>query len=269
MQEGRTKQPDRETMVEARDLSVKLGGCPVLEGVTMKVPERSFTGLIGPNGGGKTTLLRTLLGLIRPDRGEVWIQGKRLGMGEGRSWLMGYVPQQVRIDRRFPISVLDTVIMGRYGKIGLGRRPKRDDRERAMASLEQVGMAHTAGQQIGSISGGEQQRVFIARALSAEPRILILDEPVAAVDVVAQDSFYKLLRRLQETYALTVIMATHDIGVVPIYCDAVACLNRRLHLHGRPEKILKSEVFRKLYGTEVEAVMHGRIPHRMIGGHRD
>jgi zinc transport system ATP-binding protein len=260
---------DQEIMVEVRDLNVELGGCSVLEEVNLKIPACSFTGLIGPNGGGKTTLLRVILGLIRPDRGEIRIQGRLLGTGESRSWVMGYVPQQVHIDRHFPVSVLDTVIMGRYGKIGLGRRPKRQDRELARASLEQVGMAHVAGQQIGSLSGGEQQRVFIARALCAEPKVLILDEPVAAVDVAAQDTFYKLLRRLQETYALTVIMATHDIGVVPIYCDAVACLNRRLHLHGKPQEILRNEVFKKLYGTEVEAVMHGKIPHRMIGGHRD
>ena len=260
---------DRQVMVETRNLDVEINGYPVLQGVNLKVEEQSFTGLIGPNGGGKTTLLRAILGLIRPDRGEVLIQGVPLGTGESRSWIMGYVPQQINIDRRFPVSVLDTVIMGRYGKIGIGRRPKKYDRDMAMACLDKVGMIHLSGQQIGSLSGGEKQRVFMARSLCAEHRVLILDEPVAAVDLAAQDSFYRLLQQLRKEYALTVIMTTHDIGVVPIHCDAVACLNRTLHLHGRPEDILKSEVFKKLYGTEVEAVMHGRIPHRMIGGHRD
>lgn len=262
-------QEETEIIVETRDLDVKINGCLVLQGVNLRVAGQSFLGLIGPNGGGKTTLLRAMLGLIDPDRGEVWIQGKRLGTGDSRYWVMGYVPQQISIDRGFPISVLDTVIMGRYGRIGVGRRPGKRDREIALSSLEKVGMVHLAGQQIGSLSGGEQQRVFIARALSGEPQILILDEPVAAVDVAAQDSFYRLLRDLRQEYKLTIIMATHDIGVVPIYCDAVACLNHTLHLHGRPEEILRSDVFKKLYGTEVEAVMHGKIPHRMIGGHHD
>ena len=222
-----------EFMVELRGIDVRLNGSLVLQDVHLQVPEQSFTGLIGPNGGGKTTLLRTVLGLIQPDKGEVRICGKRLGAGESRHWIMGYVPQQAGIDRGFPVSVLDTVIMGRFGKIGLGRRPGKEDRAIALSSLEKVGMAHLAGKQIGHLSGGEQQRVFIARALCAEPKILILDEPVAAVDVAAQDSFYRLLRQLRDNFSLTVIMATHDIGVVPIYCDSVACLNRTLHLHGK------------------------------------
>jgi zinc transport system ATP-binding protein len=269
MMSNREKGQDRQVMVEALNIHVSLNGCLVLEEVNLQVLERSFTGLIGPNGGGKTTLLRTILGLIQPDKGEIKIQGKRLGTGDSRFWAMGYVPQQIGVNRDFPISVLDTVVMGRFGKIGLGKRPKKQDRELAMACLEKVGMAHVSGQQIGNLSGGEKQRVFIARALCAEPMILILDEPMAAVDVAAQDSFYRLLRQLQEELSLTVIMATHDVGVIPIYCDSVACLNRKLHLHGKPEKILKSEVFKKLYGTEVEAVMHGKIPHRMMKGHHD
>lgn len=257
-----------QIILETKDVDVKLNGCLVLKGITLRIPENSFTGVIGPNGGGKTTLLRTLLGLTIPEGGEIRVQGKLLGTGARRSWVMGYVPQQVRIDRNFPISVFDTVIMGRYGKIGLGHRPRKADRDRALVCLDEVGMAHTAKRRIGDLSGGEQQRVFVARALVSEPKILILDEPMAAVDVAAQDSFYRLLHDLQKEYSLTVIMATHDVGVVPIHCDAIACLNRTLHLHGKPGEILRHDVFRKLYGTEVEAVMHGKIPHRMIGGHR-
>ncbi len=257
----------RKIVVETRDLNVSISGCDVLKDINLRILENSFTGLIGPNGGGKTTLLRTLLGLIPPDRGEVRIEGKLLGTGRRRTWIMGYVPQQIRVDRRFPLSVLDAVVMGRYGRIGLGRRAGRTDREIALDCLDRVGLAHLARVRIGDLSGGEQQRVFIARALSASPKVLILDEPTAAVDVAAQDSFYRLLQELRQAYSLTVVMATHDIGIVPIYCDAIACLNRTLHLHGRPEEILKNEVFKKLYGTEVEVVMHGKIPHRMIGGH--
>ncbi len=259
--------PERKIIIETRDLDVRINASPVLTGVNLKVLEQSFTGLIGPNGGGKTTLLRAILGLVQPDRGEILVQGKRLGTGKRRSWIIGYVPQHFGIDSRFPLSVLDTVVMGRFGKIGLGRRPKKRDRDMAMSYLEKVGIDRMAKKQIGELSGGEKQRVFIARALCSEPKALLLDEPMAAVDVAAQDAFYRLLHDLREEYALTIIMATHDIGVVPIFCDTVACLNRTLHLHGKPEEILKNEVFKKLYGTEVEAVMHGKIPHRMIGGH--
>jgi len=258
----------REYVIETRNLDVTIDGCPVLEGIDLRIPEGSFTGLIGPNGGGKTTLLRALLGLVTPDRGEIRIRGKSRGTGESRSWIMGYVPQKIKVQGRFPVTVLDTVLMGRYGRSGLGRLPKKQDRKIARECLERVGLGHLASQQIGKLSGGEQQRVFIARALSSEPEILILDEPTAAVDLVAQDNFYRLLQQLKEEYSLTVMMATHDIGVVPIYCDAIACLNRTLHLHGKPEEILRNDVFKKLYGSEVEAVMHGKIPHRMIGGHR-
>ncbi len=258
----------RKVVVETRHLNVSIRGCPVLQDINLTLLENSFTGLIGPNGGGKTTLLRTLLGLIQPDSGEVRIEGRLLGSGRKHDWVMGYVPQQIRVDRRFPLSVLDAVVMGRYGTIGLGHRAGRRDREIALDSLDRVGLAHLARVRIGDLSGGEQQRVFIARALSASPKVLILDEPMAAVDVAAQDSFYRLIKKLQQTYSLTVVMATHDIGVVPIYCDAIACLNRALHLHGRPEEILKNDVFRKLYGSEVEVVMHGKVPHRMIGGHQ-
>jgi zinc transport system ATP-binding protein len=258
---------ERKIIIETRDLDVRINASPILSGINLKVREQSFTGLIGPNGGGKTTLLRAILGLIQPDRGEIIVQGKRLGKGKRRSWIIGYVPQHFGIDNRFPISVLDTVVMGRFGKMGLGRRPKKRDREMAMSFLEKVGMDQRAKIQIGDLSGGERQRVFIARALCSEPKALLLDEPMAAVDVAAQDAFYRLLDDLREEYALTIIMATHDIGVVPIFCDTVACLNRTLHLHGKPEEILNNKVFKKLYGTEVEAVMHGKIPHRMIGGH--
>jgi len=258
---------ERKVVVETRHLHVAINGCAVLKDVNLRLLENSFTGLIGPNGGGKTTLLRTLLGLIRPESGEVLVEGQRLGTGRKGAWVMGYVPQQIRIDRRFPLSVLDAVVMGRYGTIGLGRRAGRRDREIALDCLDRVGLVHLARVRIGDLSGGEQQRVFIARALSASPKVLILDEPMAAVDVAAQDGFYRLIKKLQQSYSLTVVMATHDIGVVPIYCDAIACLNRTLHLHGRPEEILKNEVFKKLYGSEVEVVMHGKLPHRMIGGH--
>ncbi|MBM4285735.1 MAG: ATP-binding cassette domain-containing protein, partial [Deltaproteobacteria bacterium] len=178
-----------------------------------------------------------------------------------------YLPQRPLTNPRFPITVLDAVLMGRYGQIGLGRRPAPADRRVAQENLERVGIAHLADRPIGDLSGGEQQRVFIARALSVEPRLLILDEPTVSLDACAQDDLYDLVQRVREDLGLTVLMVSHDIGAVATHVDDIVCLNRRVHLHQAPP--IGRLALENTFGCSVEYLFHGQIPHRVVRVHDD
>jgi zinc transport system ATP-binding protein len=158
--------------------------------------------------------------------------------------------------------------MGRYGTLGLGRRPRGEDRRAALEALELVGIRDLAGKLIGELSGGQRQRAFVARALAAKPKLLLLDEPTTGVDPAASESFYELLRKIQET-GVTVLMVTHDVGVVSRYVDKVACINRRLVVHGRPEEVVTSEALAEMYGCAALFFHHGRIPHMVVRPHAD
>lgn len=255
-------------VVELVDVWVELGGHTVLEAITMRVEEGEFVSVVGPNGAGKTTLLKVILGLVAPQRGEVRVFGRPprdLGRDRAR---IGYVPQVEEIDLRFPLRVIDVVLMGRYGILGLGRRPRREDRRAALEALELVGIRELAGKLIGELSGGQRQRAFLARALAAKPKLLLLDEPTTGVDPAASESFYELLRKIQEK-DVTVLMVTHDVGVVSRYVDKVACINRRLVVHGRPEEVVTSEALAEMYGCAALFFHHGRIPHMVVRPHTD
>jgi zinc transport system ATP-binding protein len=251
-----------------RDLSVKLDNTLALEHIDLRVTEGTFLGLIGPNGGGKTTLLKCILGLLKPDSGTVLVMGEPAGHPRTRG-LLGYVPQEPVTDFGFPVSIYDVVMMGRYPRLGPFRRATSEDHEAVRKALNQVGVAELANRAIGALSGGQRQRAFIARALSSEPRILLLDEPMAGVDAKAQNQFYRLLGKLREELSLTVVLVSHDIGVIPYYTEEIACVNQTLHLHGKPDEVLTSESLRQAYGCEVELLVHGKIPHRVVEEHSD
>jgi zinc transport system ATP-binding protein len=214
-----------------QDVWVKRSGKDVLRAIDFSVPPGSVFGLIGPNGGGKTTLLKVALNLLEPARGEVLIFGKPWAQHPAPGPSIGYTPQHHHHLPQFPVSVLQVVQMGRYGKVGLCRSLSREDKRVVERCLELVGMGPVARRPIDELSGGQKQRVFIARALAADPQLLILDEPTAGVDTAARDQFYELIRDLQQRLALTVILATHDIGMVLKYCHLVACLNETLAVH--------------------------------------
>ena len=233
---------------------------PVLEEVSLQVERGDFLGVIGPNGGGKTTLLRVILGLVKPDRGEVRVLGKP---PEKSRVDIGYVPQQNLFDREFPISVQDVVLMGRYGKAGLLRRYSETDRSKALSTLETVGMLNQKSRQIGTLSGGEQQRVFIARALVSEPKLLLLDEPTASIDPTMQTDFYELLEKLSQRMA--VIMVSHDVGAISIFVEKIACLNRQLFYHGSKE--IEPEILEATYKCPIQLIAHGDVPHRVLKEH--
>lgn len=234
----------RETAVLTfRDVWVRRGGEWVLREIDFAVPAGIVFGLIGPNGGGKTTLLKVALNLLHPSAGEVYVFGKRWEEYLTPGPSIGYTPQHHMHLPQFPVSVRQVVCMGRYGKAGLGRPLKRGDKAVVERCLEMVGMEAFAKRPIDTLSGGQKQRVFIARALAAEPQLLILDEPTAGVDSAARSQFYELLQDLQRRLALTVILATHDIGMVLKYCDLVGCLNETLTVHDTENR---QEILRQL-----------------------
>lgn len=252
-------------MVEAREV-ISLRGVwaryehePVLEDITLSVKERDFIGLIGPNGGGKSTLIKLLLGLLTPSSGEIRIMGG--SVREGRRHV-GHVPQLVQLDHDFPISVWDVVRMGRLGKRGLLRRYTREDDAAVKKALQQTGMLEFRHRPIGELSGGQRQRVYVARALAAEPRILLLDEPTANIDTQTSASIYELLRQLNREQ--TILLITHDIGAISTYVKTVGCLNRRLHYHNDLQ--LSPEMIRAAYQCPVDLIAHG-VPHRVLGEH--
>jgi zinc transport system ATP-binding protein len=248
------------TVINIEDIWVYYDGVPILEGVSLSVAPGDFLGIIGPNGGGKTTLLKVILGLVSPSRGRITV----LGQPPERSHrYVGYIPQYNLFDRDFPINVRDTVLMGCNGKRGLLRRYSREDREQALEALKTVGMLPYQNHQIGKLSGGEQQRVFIARSLVSRPKLLLLDEPTASVDPAMQTDFYELLERLKKN--MTIIMVSHDISAVSIYVDKIACLNRQLYYHGSKE--IEPEVLEATYKCPVQMIAHGTIPHRVLKEH--
>lgn len=248
-----------EVIVELRNVSFSYGPMHVLEDITMTIRRNDFLAIIGPNGGGKTTALRLILGLERPDTGTVTVFGKP--PAEGRR-AIGYIPQLFQFDFDFPVTVLDVVLMGRLVRRGLLKRYTRADIAVATEALERVGMREHADRRIGDLSGGERQRVLIARALATQPRLLLLDEPVSSIDTKWQNSFYSLLRELNRE--MTIVLVTHDIGVLSAYIEQVACLNRRLHYHGSTQEGIRH--LADTYECPIELIAHG-VPHRVLEDH--
>jgi zinc transport system ATP-binding protein len=241
--------------IELRGVSVKLGNQLVLDDVNMQVPFGDYIALIGPNGGGKTTLLRVILGLIRPDRGEVVVFGTSPEGARGR---VSYVPQYARFDLGFPIRVLDVVRAGQLGS----KLPRSVAIAKAEKILEQLEIADLATAAIGALSGGQLQRVLIARALAVEPQLLILDEPTASLDVQSADAFYELLRTLSER--MTVLLTSHDVTGISTRVNSIACLSRRLFFH--PSGEVTSEMLAEVYGCDLDLLAHG-VPHRVLRQH--
>jgi zinc transport system ATP-binding protein len=239
-------------LVEVRDLEVSIDGHRVLWDINFTLTAGSFLGVIGPNGAGKTTLLRVLLGLITPSHGMVKVFGRspaELGRGAHQ---IGYVPQRPDFDPRFPVSVQDVVMMGRACCLGLFRFPRRADWRTVQASIRQVGLAGQESRRIGELSGGEQQRAFLARALCSQTRLLLLDEATTGLDLPAQHELYALLQRLRRELGLTVIAISHDLLELGAHADELMCINGTTHIHGHPQTVLYSHQLREAYRCEFD-----------------
>lgn len=225
---------------------------PVLADVEITVPPRDLAAIVGPNGGGKTTLLKLMLGLLRPDCGEIRVFGQSPGSVTRR---MGYVPQGFSYDRRLPITALDVVLMGRLGverAVGPWGRTGRDHAREALATVD---AAELADRRFVDASAGQQQRVLIARALATEPDMLMLDEPTASLDVAAEREIYSLLQELNDR--MTIILVTHDLGFVSNVVKSVLCVNRYVKRHPTTEMgEITGEVLEEMYGSDLRLVRH-------------
>ncbi len=220
---------------------------PVLDNVTLHVEAGCNLGIVGPNGGGKTTLLKIVLGLLDGYRGRVSVMGVEPREVCRRGDLVGYVPQRHDVEMRFPVSVRQVVRMGLVGKTGLLRRHAADDRAYVEHLMAQLEVADLADRPIGDLSGGQQQRTFIARALAARPKVLLMDEPTVGVDVSGQQRFAELIHHLHASLGLTVVVVSHDLRTVAAGCGRVAVLNRSIHYHDSTDGLtadLLEEVFR-------------------------
>ncbi|MDP6043378.1 MAG: ABC transporter ATP-binding protein [Dehalococcoidales bacterium] len=249
-----------QELVKLDDIWVHYDDAPTLEGINLSVKSSGFLGIIGPNGGGKTTLLKVILGLVKPTHGRVSVMG---GNPEHGRKFIGYIPQYNLFDPEFPISVFEVVLMGRYGRTGLFRHYREEDKKAAMTALKTVDMLDYKDRQIGRLSSGEQQRIFIARALATSPKLLLLDEPTTSIDPAMQVGFYELLDKLK--HGMAIIMVSHDICAVSIYVDEIACLNHQLFYHGSKE--VSAEDLAKTYQCPVQLIAHGFIPHRVLKEH--
>jgi len=252
-----------QPIIELDHVTVTFQDLLALDDVSLTVTAGNFLALIGPNGAGKTTLLQVILGLVHPVSGSVKTFGKSPADLAGERSRIGYVPQIMSVDLNFPVSVGEVVLMGRYGRIGLFRRPAAADRAAALQAMKRVGIADLADRPIRRLSGGQRQRAFLARALANEPDLLLLDEPTTGVDAASSESLYELLRMLHAD-GITMLVVSHDVGVVASYVEGVVCINRRLVAHGRPAEVLGSDELAKMYGCDAMFFHHGHVPHLVV-----
>jgi zinc transport system ATP-binding protein len=238
----------------------EIAGQNVLEDISLAVNEKEFYAIIGPNGGGKTTLIKLMLGLIRPEKGRIRVFG---GKPSDNRHLLGYVPQFHTFDFHYPVTLEEMVLSGRLGnKNRIFTRYTKKDRAITEEVLTTLGISNLSQREISALSGGERQRAIIARALVSEPRALLLDEPTVYVDAPAEQQFYSILNSLKEKMA--VILVTHDIGVVSDHATKVGCLNRRLYTHDSAE--ITDDMLTSAYQCPVELIAHG-VPHRVLRTH--
>lgn len=250
----------RQPAIEVSDLTVAYRDKPVLWDIDLTVPSGVLMGVVGPNGAGKTTLIKTMLGLVRSAAGQVLIYGKPYA---DQRRIVAYVPQRSSVDWDFPTSVLDVVMMGRYGALGWLKRPGRREREQALEALERVAMQDFARRQISQLSGGQQQRVFLARALAQDAQVYFMDEPFQGVDATTERAIVGLLQELRAA-GKTVVVVHHDLQTVTEYFDWVTLLNIRLVASGPVTEVFTEAALRAAYGGRI-AFLEGRdlgIPAR-------
>ena len=241
--------------LDVDNISVAYNGTPVLRDITFQVPHGARVAVVGPNGAGKSTLFKAMVGLLPLRTGKIFIHNLPLGHHLD---CVAYIPQREEVDWHFPVTVLDVVLMGRFGHQKWLQRPGRADRAIALKSLEQMGIADMAERSISDLSGGQQQRVFLARALAQEPHIFLMDEPFTGVDATTQEATLTLLDHLRQQ-KVTVLISTHDLNLAASRFDAVLLLNRRLIAYGEPGLVFTPENLAQAFGSQLLKLPDGLV----------
>ncbi|MFA7382442.1 MAG: ABC transporter ATP-binding protein [Desulfurivibrionaceae bacterium] len=237
-----------QPVVAIRGLDFSYNGSPILQNVNLDIAPLDSLCIVGPNGGGKTTLLKLILGLLKPACGEIRVLGMK---PEAARLRVGYVPQYAHYDPLFPVTVLDVVLMGRLDRLIVGPYATRD-RQAARAALDEMGLVDLERRLFAEISGGQRQRTLIARALAASGELLILDEPTANIDAASEEHLFELLAKLNQR--LTVMLVTHDVGFASNFFKSIACVNRQVIIH--PTSELTGELIRNMYGGDIRMIRH-------------
>ncbi|MBI5452876.1 metal ABC transporter ATP-binding protein [Candidatus Gottesmanbacteria bacterium] len=247
----------KEPIIKLETVSFSYNGGKIIDRISLEIKRGDYVGIIGPNGGGKTTLLRLVLNLLEPQSGLVYLSGQPVS--QFREWSMiGYIPQKAtQFETRFPITVGEVVSLGTVARKGMFRRSDKADEKSVENALHIVGMEEFKSKLITELSGGEQQRVFIAKALASEPDLLILDEPTVGIDLESQEKFYELLQNLNQRMGKTIIIVSHDIDVTVNEVSVLVCINRSLIYHGEPKQFIKKDYLEKLYGKGRRFILHG------------
>lgn len=247
-----------QILVELKSITVGYSGEVALKDVNFKIRKNDFIGIIGPNGGGKTTLVKVILGLLKPMTGEVINNLNGIGMNNS----IGYLPQVNFIDKKFPISVKDVVLSGFMEKEKLINKFSKNQKQTALSIMENMGISHLKKKPIGELSGGQLQRVFLTRAIVSSPELLILDEPNTYVDNRFESELYEKLKELNKSMAILII--SHDVGMISTYIKTIACVNMALHYH---DSNVISEKQLMEYNCPIQLITHGEVPHTVLGKH--
>lgn len=251
----------QKPLIAVNNLTVTFNDVAVLRDVSFRVQTGDFFAIIGPNGGGKSVLIKTMLGLVSVASGSISYNGEKIDKNTVRKMGVGYVPQTVHYDVQFPISAFEVALMGMLRERTLGKRYTEADKKITREVLNEVAIDNvTQKKSFSKLSGGQRQRVLIARALASKPSILFLDEPTSGVDPASNDAIHALLSRLNKN-GVTIVMATHDIGAISRYISKVGCLNRRLFFHD--DDTVTPDMVKHAYGCDIDLVSHG-VPHRVL-----
>lgn len=244
-----SKHSSNELVVCLKDIHVAYGSLVALAGINLDIRRGEIVGICGPNGSGKTSLLKVILGKVKPYKGNISLFNEDIsnGLSKETKLKIGYVPQAQKIDQHFPATVQDVVMMGRYSKIGIGRHPSQKDKEIVKKALKDVHLAEFTDRPIGHLSGGQQQKVMIARALAQEPEILLLDEPTSALDFKIAEDLMKLIQELHDKQNLTIIMVQHNIKILQDYSDRLVCLNVRMAYDGPPKDPKITDIIQQVF----------------------
>ena len=245
-------------LFEMHSLSASYGANIVLQDIDFRVSENDFIGVIGPNGGGKTTLLKIILGLLKPVKGDIIFNNELLN---GKS--IGYLPQISTGDMNYPVTVTDIILSGLMISKGFFSRMSESDKKKAKKVIDELGLSEMSGSTLNELSGGQMQRVFLGRAIIGNPRLLLLDEPGNFVDTTFENDFYEKLRELNMRMAI--LMVSHDVGTISSHIKSFACVNRSLHYHPSPE-ITNEDLL--AYGCPIQLVTHGDVPHTVLKIHQ-